>query len=302
MISNPSETELAVGGSEHWVGSGTSRIFIWEKRSKLPQSSGAIVFVHGSSAASIPCFDLQVPGGVYTSPMDWFSAQGFDTYCFDCRGYGRSYKGDEVLSSVVDGADDLLAVTTYLKDMGIGRVHLYGVSSGALRAGVFAMRFPERVDRIALDSFVWTGHGSVTLAQRKKKMHEWKGQTRRALDERSISAIMSRDGVDSTHPDVAKALIRSVLAFDASIPNGTYIDMCENLPLVDPKKLTNPVLITRGQHDGIATDNDIVSFFENLSTSDKELVFLPGVSHGSMTQKTFLRTYHVLYSFLTRPE
>ena len=44
---------------------------------------------------------------------------------------------------------------------------MYGISSGALKAAVFAQRQPERVARLALDAFVWTGEGSPTLAERR---------------------------------------------------------------------------------------------------------------------------------------
>jgi hypothetical protein len=36
---------------------------------------------------------------------------------------------------------------------------------------------PERVGKIALDAFVWTGEGSHTLEQRKKKLPEFLAKT-----------------------------------------------------------------------------------------------------------------------------
>src|SRR5262249_15184070 len=44
---------------------------------------------------------------------------------------------------------------------------VYGISSGALRAALFAQRHPQLVARLALDAMVWTGEGSPTLAERK---------------------------------------------------------------------------------------------------------------------------------------
>jgi pimeloyl-ACP methyl ester carboxylesterase len=41
---------------------------------------------------------------------------------------------------------------------------------GAIALDLFAERHPERVARLALDAFVWTGKGSPTLAERKKKL------------------------------------------------------------------------------------------------------------------------------------
>ena len=98
------------------------------------------------------------------------------------------------------------------------------------------------------------------------------------------------------------AFADAILALDDSMPNGTYIDMCENLPVNDPAKITAPTIIMRGQYDGIASIEDVVDFFVRLPNADKELAVMPDIAHGSFTQMNYMRAYHILYSFLTRPE
>ena len=59
---------------------GDIRLFLWRKpavRGTTP--AGTILFVHGSSMASQPTFDLQVPDRPDSSVMDWFAKRGFDT-------------------------------------------------------------------------------------------------------------------------------------------------------------------------------------------------------------------------------
>jgi pimeloyl-ACP methyl ester carboxylesterase len=73
-----------------------------------------IFFVHGSSMASQPTFDLQVPGRPWSSAMDWFAAQGFDTWTMDNEGYGRSDKHRDINCDIANGADDLAAGTEYV--------------------------------------------------------------------------------------------------------------------------------------------------------------------------------------------
>ncbi len=52
-----------VTGQEHWTSKGDVKLFMWEKCVGDPAKSiGTILFVHGSSMASQPTFDLQVPG------------------------------------------------------------------------------------------------------------------------------------------------------------------------------------------------------------------------------------------------
>src|SRR3954469_18271763 len=155
------------GATEHWAvkktPQGDVKLRMWRKRA-TNVSKGTILFVHGSSVSATPVFDLQIPGRTESSTMDWFARLGYDTWCFDCEGYGRSDKSRPVNADISCGADDAAAVSQYImKVTGGQKLLLYGSSSGGLRAGLFAQRHPERVRRLVLDAFVWTGEGSPTL-------------------------------------------------------------------------------------------------------------------------------------------
>ena len=73
------------GGVAHWTHKGGVRLFLWEKQASPDVvSAGTILFVHGSSMASQPTFDLHVPGRPHSSAMDLFRARGFDfIFCID---------------------------------------------------------------------------------------------------------------------------------------------------------------------------------------------------------------------------
>ena len=43
-----------------------------------------------------PTFDLKVAGRPHSSAMDWFAQRGFNTWCFDMEGYGRSDKKRDI--------------------------------------------------------------------------------------------------------------------------------------------------------------------------------------------------------------
>lgn len=111
--------------------------------------------------ASQPTFDLQVPGRAHSSAMEWFAERGFDAWCMDNEGYGRSDKSRPINCDISNGADDLAAASASIGK----KLLVYGISSGALKAALFTQRHPERVARLALDAFVWTGEGSPTLAE-----------------------------------------------------------------------------------------------------------------------------------------
>src|SRR5258708_12786694 len=126
--------------------------------------------------------------------MDWFTARGFETWCMDNEGYGRSDKSRPINCDIPNGADDLAAGSEYiLKTSGAGKLLVYGISSGALRAALFAQAHPERVARLALDAFVWTAEGSPTLAERKKKLPEFSARNRRPISPSSIHTLPQRD-------------------------------------------------------------------------------------------------------------
>src|SRR5512132_1294810 len=131
---NDTTTTVAVKGHEHWTSKGDAKLFLWNKvAGDAARTRGTILFVHGSSMASQPTFDLQVPGRPDSSVMDWFAARGFDTWCLDNEGYGRSDKSRPINFDISNGADDLKAGTEYImKAAGVRKMHVYGISSGAL--------------------------------------------------------------------------------------------------------------------------------------------------------------------------
>ena len=298
------KTSAKITGQEHWTRKGDVKLFLWEKPAGSPQGKrGTILFVHGSSMASQPIFDLKVPGRPHSSVMDWFAERGFDTWCVDMEGYGRSDKHRNVKCDIANGADDLAAASDYImKTRGVKQFLVYGISSGALRAALFAQRHPERVQRLALDAFVWTGEGSPTLAERRKKLPEFLKTNRRPMDRAFMHGIFNRDHPGCADEKTITAFADAVLALDDSVPTGTYVDMCSKLPVVNPAEIMAPTLIMRGQFDGIAGFDDLVEFFKRLPNPDKQFAVMPGISHASFQQINYLMVYHILHSFFAQPE
>src|ERR671937_146121 len=192
-------------GKEHWTRKGDVKLFLWQKTAAGATPKGTLLFVHGSSMASQPTFDLQVPGRPGSSAMEWFAERGFDTWCMDNEGYGRSDKSRPINCDIPNGADDLAAGSEYvLRESRAKKLLVYGISSGALKAALFAQRHPERVARLALDAFVWTGRGSPTLADRRKRLPEFAAKNRRPIDRAFVRSIFTRD-----HPGTADDVVEA---------------------------------------------------------------------------------------------
>ena len=292
-----------VSGHEHWTHKGDVKLFLWHKPAPGGARNGTVLFVHGSSMGSQPTFDLHVPDRPDSSVMDWFARRGFDTWCLDNEGYGRSDKSRPINCDISNGADDLEAATEYVLARSTAkRLLVYGISSGALKAALFAERHPERVARMALDAFVWTGEGSPTLVERRKRLPEFLAKNRRPIDRAFVQSIFTRDHPGTADAATINAFADAIVALDDSVPTGTYVDMCSRLPLVDPARITVPTIVMRGEFDGIASVDDLIEFFKRLPNPDKQFAVMAGISHASFQQKNYLTAYHILHSFFSLPE
>ncbi len=267
-------------------------------RSKLP----VLFLVHGSSISALPSFDLTVPGAGEYSLMNVFARRGFDVWTMDFEGYGKSTvtAGN---SDIASGVADLKAAMPVLeRETGQTRFSFMGESSGAIRAAAFAVAEPERVAQLVLEAFTYTGKGSPTLAKRGEQTAFYRTYNRRPRDEKMILSIFTRDRPATSDPRVPAAIAKAEMANGDSVPTGTYLDMTANLPLVDPTKVQCPVLMVRGQYDGISTEEDLLDFFARLPTPDKQYAVIPGAAHAVGMSLARADLWHVMLKFLTLPK
>src|SRR4051794_19935221 len=296
-------------GPEPWradytVHKGEVALSVYRKRSTAPVRGEAprpvLFLVHGSSNSALSSFDLAAPGGEY-STMNVFAELGYDVWTMDHENYGRSSR-TEGNSDIASGVQDLIAATELvICETGRQRLHFLGESSGALRAAAFAMARPERVGRLVLNAFTYTGRNSPTLTKRAEQVEYFRTHNRRLRDRAMIQSIFTRDHPGTSDPAVAEALADAELVHGEEVPTGTYLDMTANLPVVDPLKVQAPVMIVRGEHDGIASDEDLLEFFRLLPNPDRQFVVLPGAAHPLFFGHTRHQLWHVVNAFLSMP-
>lgn len=290
---------------EYWAKKGEVSLYLFRKRLGAPAADEpprpVLFLVHGSSNSSRTSFDLAVSGRSEYSVMNVFAGLGFDVWTMDHENYGRSSR-TQSNSDIASGVADLVAATELVtRETRREKLHFCGVSSGALRAGAFATEWPDRVDRIVLAAFTYTGAGSQTLSKRGEQLAYYRAHSRRRRDRAMIRSIFTRDGHGAYDPAVAEALADEELKFGDEVPTGTYLDMIANLPLVDPTRLRCPVLLVRGEHDGIATLDDLYAFYKQLPNGDRHFVTLPGVAHSLVFAQNRHMFWHVMRQFLTLP-
>lgn len=107
------------------------RHFYLEKGTGRP-----LILLHGNGASS----------DYFSGQIDAFTGQ-YHVYAIDTRGHGRTPRGDMPFT-IRQFADDLL---WFMDERQIKKAHLLGFSDGANIAMVFAIRYPERVDRLILN-------------------------------------------------------------------------------------------------------------------------------------------------------
>ncbi len=294
-----------IWSGEYWANKGDVKLYLFRKRAGAPKPGEpplpVFFLVHGSSISARPSFDLTVPGKGDYSTMDAFVRWGFDVWTMDHENYGRSSRTSGN-SDIASGVEDLKAgVEVVVRETGRQKLNFMGESSGAIRAGAYAMVRPERVDRLVLSAFTYKGENSPTLAKRAEQLAYFRTHNTRLRDRAMILGIATRDKPGTSDMAVMNALADAELKFGDQAPTGTYLDMTANLPLVDPKKVPCPVLMIRGEHDGISTIDDLWAFYKELPHGDRQFVILPGTAHSLLWAANRQLFWHAMHGFLTPP-
>ena len=163
------------------------KLNLWRKRAGAPKAGEkprpVLFMVHGSSNSSRSSYDLSVPGKGEYSMMNVFAREGYDVWTMDHDGYGLSGSSGNN-SDIASGVEDLKAAMPVLaKETGQSKMHMYGTSSGAIRAAAFAQAQPDSVDRLALSAFTYKGTGAEEIARRQKRIAEFRANPRRKRDD-----------------------------------------------------------------------------------------------------------------------
>ena len=103
---------MSIATKDHSTHKGDVRLAMRQKRLAAPgKERGTILFVHGSTWAGLPTFDLNVPGRPHSSALDYFAEQGFDAWTVDNEGYGLSDKSRPINCNIANGCFTPLPAT-----------------------------------------------------------------------------------------------------------------------------------------------------------------------------------------------
>lgn len=163
-----------------------------------------LLLLHGNGESS-EYFEYQIP----------FFAQRYHVIAIDTRGHGRTPRGDKPFT-ISQFADDL---NDFMKERGMDKAILLGFSDGGNIALTFALRHPEKVEKLILD-------GANLFPSGVKPLYQWPVEVGYRL--------MKWFGINSLKKDLFGLMV--------------------NEPHIDPSelsRLTMPVLVVAGTRDMI---------------------------------------------------
>ena len=203
-----------------------------------------LLFINGTGG------DLRNKPNIFDSPL----VKNFELLAHDQRGFGQTSKPDKPYS-MAGYADDAAGL---LNELGWDRCHVIGISFGGMVAQEFALRHPQRVNRLALMCTSSGGAGGSSYP-----LHELEGlpPEERARKSIGISNLHWDEEWQEKHSDIYKSALELRLAgikfvkqnpdfivgskrqLEARMEHNTW----DRLP-----GLTMPVGIFGGKYDGIA--------------------------------------------------
>lgn len=288
-----------------------------------------VLFVHGAGTPAEVAFD--VPHRGY-SWMEHIALAGFDVFSMDTTGYGRSTRpllmNDPCNLSENQQADlvpqfldapcapsysyaattiasdwhDIDTVVNYLRTIrGVERVSLVGWSLGGPRAGGYAARFPDKVDRVVLLAPAYNRDASadppeqpvegaaMTKQSRQDFVANWdrqvgcSGQYEPAVSEAVWTAMMASDPVGATWgTGVRRAPRTTVWGWTREVVGDTE----------------TPMLLVAGIHDAQISAERVRQLYEDLGSDNKILIDLGCASHNAMWESNRLLLFDASVEWL----
>lgn len=292
-------------------------------RNKRPEGAGTLgaartlLFVHGITFPAHSSFDLPLGG---LSWMDYIAAGGFDVWCMDVRGYGRSTRPAELgqpaaanppLVRTDTAVADVAAVAEFIRARrGLPKLSLMGWSYGTVLMGRYAAENPALVERLVLYAPVWQREGEApsppTGAYRTVTQAAVRGAWADGVPEAKRAALLPPGWFEhwagvtwATDPEGVRQNPQVI-----RVPNGPLVDVLESYrekrPLFDPARIAAPTLLVLGEWDQITPPYMALALFPLLTSSPgKRLVLLAEGTHAMMLERNRGALFQAVHVFLS---
>ena len=279
-----------------------------------------LLFVHGSTYPAHTGFDVPLGG---QSWMEYIASRGYDTYCLDVRGYGRSTRPSAMaepaqnnppVARTPDAVKDITAVlNAILKLRDIPRLNLLGWSWGCTLMATTAIQNPDKVARLMLYAPGWLRTTPSLLAAGPGPLRAYRAVTREQAKTRWLNGVPEDKQAALIPPGWFEQWADATWASDpvgakldppvVRAPNGTVQDTQEfwtsGKTMYDPAKITAPTLIVVGEWDRDTPPTMAQALFPLMVNSPgKRLVMLAEGTHHMMLEQNRLALFRAVQAFL----
>lgn len=318
----PSQCRGALVSEDAMVPSDTADLFLFvrNKRPACPDGTRparVLLYVHGATYPSETAFDLPLGG---TSWMEHIARQGWDVWLVDLRGYGRSTRppemdrpaaeGEPIVTTSVAVRDVNAAVEHILATTKLPKVTLLGWSWGTTTMGAYAVRHPERVEKLVLYAPVWTrttpsplsGSGPIGTYRTVEKAGaktRWIAGVPADKVDALIPAGWFDQWADATWATDPTAASTGKLR----APNGVVLDLrrfwLADSPFWNPSLITVPTLVTVAEWDQDTPPAMSLAVFGRLTAAPKKkLVMLGEGTHSILMERNRMELWNTVQQFI----
>lgn len=255
-------------------------------RPAAPPAATAL-FVHGRTFPSVPDFDLQIDGadGSSFSFMEYLARRGIHSWCFDHRGFGRSWKPPEgSLFTAEVRARDLLAVVPTVRRLSNAPLTLVGLSLGCSTVAAAMKRRPELAQRvILLGPARWQGFGTLGWRWNQIRSRLKAGKRKSRYVSADFADLEKRLWVGEekrVSRAAFEAFVRRAIEANADGPRDRVVALVsEIIPYAGRPVFRVPVLGIRGGDDDLATEADMAALGRFVDPSLLTVRVFPGRKH-----------------------
>lgn len=295
-------------------------------RSKRPEGVAAspartLLFCHGATYPAHTAFDLPLAG---VSWMDYIAGRGFDVWCMDLPGYGRSTRPAamaqpaEANPPLVRGEEAvraIAAVSAHIRERrGVPRTVLMAWSWGCSLIARYATENPGMAERLVLYAPQWVREGaSPAAAGAGPTLGAYRTVTQAQARERWMNGVPEAARAGLIPPGWFEHWAGVTWATDPEgmrqnpsvlrAPNGVLLDSREfwqaGRPFWDPSKVTVPALIVVGEWDRDTPPSMSTTLFPLLTASPgKRCVLLGEGTHTMLMERNRGALYAAVQVFL----
>jgi pimeloyl-ACP methyl ester carboxylesterase len=295
-------------------------------RSKRPEGAAAtsgrtLLFCHGATYPAHAAFDLPLAG---VSWMDYIAGRGFDVWCIDLPGYGRSTRPaamsqpPEANPPLVRGEEAVAAIgaaAAFIRQRrGIPKLQMMAWSWGCSLIARYATENPSLVERLTLYAPQWLREGTTPAAAgAAPRLGAYRSVTQAEARERWLNGVPEAARAGLIPPGWFEHWAGVTWATDPEglrrnppvlrAPNGVLLDSREywqaGRPWWDPAKVTVPTLLVAAEWDRDTPTSMATAIFPLLTASPgKRCVLLAEGTHSMMLERNRGALYQAVQVFL----